>query len=337
MYTPAASQQIAGTAASFTYRDDAGDPRTVELYVRVPIAISAVLPVVIWSPAAGGTKVPPDVMSKWSETTARSGYLSISVAHGERSNVDRASLCLSQGVDTPRECFQFDPVNWDWPNDLREVVSWLDRVNQSGPPEFRGRIDMRRIAVAGFADGSSGALSLAGAKRLLTTQDFESADDFTDQRPIAFVALSPQGPVLEGFFDTEPQRPVTSWTPIERPVLLITGAGDNNCRYVSAGCADGDTPSRRRIPFELMPAGNKYEMYADSVRISHEFIGTLDTSACVASGVAQTECNDFDAWLRSAVIAFLDANVRGIPSANTWLKSGLIGPASNRTVMWSSK
>jgi hypothetical protein len=285
--------------------------------------------VVIWSPASGDSAAPQEVLSKWSETTAKAGYFTVTVAHQPRANADRIDLCLANGLDTLRECFFFNPVNWDWPNDLSQVINWLEGVNQAGPPEIRGRIDLKRIAVAGFADGSSGALSLAGARRMLASEKLAEAEDFSDARPIAFVALSPQGPTLEGFFDTERGREVTSWTSIERPVLTVSGAGDNNCLQLFGGCTSGDTPSRRRIPFELMPPGNKYEMFIDSVLIPHDFIGSLDTASC--------SCEEFDTWLRSTVLAFLDANVRELPAAAAWLKAGLIAPASNRTVIWSAK
>jgi predicted dienelactone hydrolase len=337
LYTPGPVQTVASIATSISYLDQAEELRTVQLYVRVPTEATGSLPVVIWSPAAGAPTAPQDVMSRWSEATARAGYLTVSVAHAERDTTDRAALCLAQGLDTPRDCYFFNPVNWDWPNDLRQVITWLEQVNESGPPAIRGRIDLNRIGVAGFADGSSGALSLAGARRMLVSERLDEVSEFSDPRPIAYVALSPQGPTLAGFFDTEIGRTVTSWTPIEHPVLVVSGAGDNDCRYVYSGCASGDTPSRRRIPFELMPEGNKYEMFVDSIRISHDFIGTLDTAACVAAGVPQTQCRAFDEWLRSAVIAFLDANVRGVSAAAAWLRAGLIAPASNRTVIWSSK
>jgi hypothetical protein len=337
LYTSGPPRPTAGISASFSYRDDTGDLRTVDVFARIPGGVSGPLPVVVWSPAAGGNGAPEEVMSKWSEVTARAGYLSVSVAHREREAVDRAALCLAQGLDEPRECFLFDPVNWDWPNDLRQVITWLERVNEAGPAEIRGRIDIGRIAVAGFADGSSAAMSLAGAKRLLTTSDPDNADEFTDSRPVAFVALSPQGPVLEGFFDSDRGREATSWTPIARPVLTLTGAGDNNCRYIAAGCSEGDTPSRRRIPFELMPAGSKYEAFVDSTNISHDFIGTLDTAACAASGVPPAQCSNFDEWLQSAVLAFLDAHVRGLAAAQSWLRNGLIATGSGQAVIWSAK
>jgi len=337
LYSPGQALPIVETAASFTYRDAAEDVRTVELYIRVPVVLTGTIPVVIWSPEAGEKAAPKDRLRKWSETTAKAGYFTITVSHAERETSDRPALCLANGVDAPRDCYFFNPVNSDWPNDLRRVITWLEQLNESGPAEIRGRIDLKRIAVAGFADGSSGALSLAGAPRMLISERLDEASDFTDPRPVAYVALSPQGPTQEGFFDTEIGRPVTSWTPIEKPVLTVSGAGDNNCNWVRGGCFGGDTPARRRIPFELMPEGNKYEMFVESIRISHDFIGTLDTDACVAAGVAQASCTNFDDWLRAGVLAFLDSNVRGVAGATAWLKGGLIAPASNRTVIWSSK
>ncbi|MBI4909238.1 MAG: hypothetical protein HY820_36800 [Acidobacteria bacterium] len=333
LYSPGAPLNFSTTASSLNYRDAFGQTRTVELYFRVPAGVAGALPVVVWSHESGLSAESKDILAKWAETTARAGYLSVTVAHADRDVEDWLKYCEStqrELLDCPR------PYAWDWPVDLKQVLDYLERLNLTGPGEVRGKIDMARLALAGHSDGSSGVISLAGAKRLITQRNYEDADDFTDPRPIAFVTLSPQGPNLEGFFDTEVGRPVTSWIGIKRPVLTVTSAGDKNCPR-PGNCYKGDTPSRRRTVQTLLPSGGKYLMYVNSVKMSHDFLGTLDTAACEAAGVPPADCSRFDDWLRSTVVAFLDATVRARAAAQTWLQNDLIVPASGRVVEWERK
>lgn len=333
LYTPGAPLNFSTTAASFEYKDGLGHSRTVELYFRVPAGVAGQLPVVVWSHEYGVSGDLKELLAKWAETTARAGYVTVTVAHSEREKEEWLGVCASLELDIvncPR------PYALDWPVDLKQVLNYLERANASGSAELRGRMDLTKLALAGHSDGASGVISLAGARRMFLSQDPENAADFSDARPVAFVALSPQGPTLEGFFDTEIGRDENSWMGIKRPVLTITGAGDNNCNEPGA-CYKGDTPHRRRTVHTLLPPGGKYHMYVNSVKLSHDFLGTLDTAACEAAGVARADCSRFDDWLRSTVVAFLDATVRGRPAAQTWLQNDLIVPASSRTVEWQRK
>lgn len=324
---------FSSTSIPFTYQDPAGRSRTLTVQVRIPNIPTVALPVVIWSHGGEGTTDAPNAMRLWSEATARAGYLTVSIAHTPRSASEKAEICQQLQIEGEPECTYLNPLIFDKPSDIIQVLDGLERLNLGGPPEIRGRIDLNRIAVAGHADGSSAALSLAGAKRLLTTTDRENADDFSDPRPVAFVALSPQSATNEGFFDTDINRDTTSWTGIARPVLLATGAGDNNCLF-GRGCVVGNSPARRRTVLDLLSPGSKYEMFLESTKAGHDFFGSPDPAACQAQGVAPALCNNLEQWLRSTVVAFLDANVRTLPAAQTWIQNGLIRAASGNDVQW---
>jgi hypothetical protein len=94
---------------------------------------------------------------------------------------------------------------------------------------------------------------------------------------------------------------------------------------------------RRRVAYKLMPAGGKYLLFINSVRISHEFLETLDTQACEQAGAEAALCSNFRDWLRSAVLAFLDAHLRNLAEAQTWMRSGLIRAASAENAGWETK
>ncbi len=322
LYTGASPRQFQSATRAVTYRDVAGTSRTIELQIRVPAAAGnsgAALPVVIWSPGDSG-----DAMKNWSDATARAGYLTVTIGHTRRTPAEQVALCGHFKVPEGELCNGLSTLPLDRPNDIRAVLDELENVAGA---------DMKRVAVAGHSEGSSAALSVAGAARLITTQDRSKPDLFADPRPAAFIALSPMGPAGEGFFDSDVHQPATSWTTIDRPVFLASGLGDNNCEGPLA-CVIGATPSNRRIPFDLLPSGAKYEIFVRDIGIYHDFLGSLDTADCTAKGVAPTKCADFERWLRSSVISFLDARLGGIPAAQTWLNNGLIRAASANTLEW---
>lgn len=320
LYNPGPPASFTTAAATVDYRDAANDTRTLSLTIRRP-NVTGALPVVVWSHSA---VFPSDALFRWSEATAQAGYLTIVVSHPTRDVAQAVRLCEALQVDE-EACRTIGLVNWDRPQDLKQVLDWLERNREN--------VDVRRVALAGHADGASAAVSLAGAKRLLTSTERRKADDFTDRRPVAFVALSPHGPVREGFFDAGWRAPESCWAPVTRPVLVVTGAGDNNCDDPGT-CRQGDSAARRRIVFDAMPEGGKYLMFVRSLKVSHELLGSLDPAVCGATGA---ECEAFERWMRSSVVAFLDAHVRQLPAAQAWLKEMAAGVAALGDVEWGAK
>ncbi|MBL8212317.1 MAG: hypothetical protein JNK87_16500 [Bryobacterales bacterium] len=310
-----------GDAAAFTtlrtevtYRDQLGASRVVPVVVRIP-QVPGKLPAVVWS--AGGASAE---MGVWSEATARAGYLTVTVSHPPRTEAEGTALCRENRAPATIDCSRIDWLLLDRPNDLRQVLTAMERLNQSGPEELREKLDAGRIAVGGFAEGSSAAITLAGASRLFLGEDPRNAITNSDPRPVAFVALSPYGPEREGFFDREVGRDVTSFTTVRRPVFLATGAGDNNCVYGPQACLTGDGPARRRTVFELLPGESKFELFVKSTKSYHDFFGSPSGSECAAKGVEAALCGSFEAMLQGSVLAFLDAHVRQLAAAHNWLQ-----------------
>lgn len=332
LYSPGPAGSFATTNATVSYRDVTERLRTIQIFVRIPTGVQGSLPLIVWS-ADEATSDPRTSLSAWSEATARAGYLTVTVAHTPRTTEERTRFCNAAGLDE-QICGALNPLLWDGPQDLKQVLDYLEEVNTTGPPEIRNRIDMKRIALAGHGYGSNGSMSLLGAQRILV--EGVPPFDFSDPRPAAVVALSPNGPTQAGMFDTQVGRNFTSWTTVERPALTVTGAGDNDC-VTPGACLTGDSPSRRRIPFDLMPRGSKYDLFVRSVDLSHQHIGTLDTAACTAQDIPEARCSNFENWLRSTVLAFLDATLRSVPSARNWLQNDLIQSASANGVIWRKK
>lgn len=332
LYFPANKFAFQTTTGHTTYTDNAGLLRTVEIAIRKPVGAPAPMPVVIWSHGgASGKTNPLKSMVEWSDTTAEAGYLTISIAHLPRSTQERRELCQSLGINNPDTCELFKHLHWDRPFDIRDVIDELERMNLQG--EFRGQIDVDRIAVGGHSAGSSGALTVGGALRNFTGTPI----DLSDSRPVAFLAFSPQGPGGEGFFDTDFQRPTHSWMRIARPVLIGTGDGDSTCNPgEEPGTCEGDTPYGRRIGFDRMPAGNKYRLYVHDAEAFHTLF-ELNTAKCATLGVNQLKCDGIARSLRSAALAFLDSHVRQNVFARQWLRSNNIKIASQGIAEWNRK
>lgn len=326
LYTSPSSLSFGTQSLNLPYTDAAGLTRTIPTQVRVPVTGqvlgNTLLPVVVWSQVAD--------LKTWSETTARAGYLTVTVAHPTRNDGDKAALCKALSIE-PAACIAFDAAAWDRVQDLLRVLAALEVQNQSGPNEIRGRIDLSRIAVGGFGEGASATLTLAGATRLIRpSATREKPDALASPRPIAYIALSPPGPLHEGFYDTDTFENTHSWQKIDRSVLSITAAGDNTCQP-HVGCNyQGSAPSIRAMTFDLMPTGGKYLMFLHTVEIDHDFLGSLDTTDCDA-------CLNPSRWMRASVLAYLDAVVRKLPAAAAWIAEGTINAASGKAVTWRKK
>lgn len=320
LYSPGPPVPFALSTANLSYRDAAGDQRTLSLTLRAPAGNS--LPVVLWSHSQD---VRAATLQRWSEATAAAGYLTITIDHPTRDIPQVLRLCEALKVTTDEQCREVGQVNWDRPHDLRQVLDWLERNAPNA--------DLQRIALAGHADGASAALSLAGAKRLLSSANRRTADDFTDPRPLAFVALSPHGPMRQGFYDVDWRDPVSGYVGVKRPVLLVTGVGDNNCDDQGT-CITGDSPARRRAVFHVLPPGGKILMHFGSAQLAHEQFGTLDPALCTLS---RAECDAFDRWMRSTVLAFLDTHVRRSTAAEIWLAENARRIAAASNITWETK
>lgn len=338
LYTPSVSLRFGFSSQEFAYSDAAGERRSLTLAVRVPaVPAGARMPVVIWSPEAFSTSSadPEAALSKWSEATAAAGYLAVTVLHPERAEAQKAALCRALQVE---DCASFSDINWDRAQDLVRVVAAAQTFNETGPAEIRGRIDVDRIAVAGFDHGANAAASLAGATRLLRpTASRTRPDAFPSDKPVAFVLISPAGSGNEGFYDYDVNQPRHSWMSIPRPVLTITGRGDNNC-ILAGSCFEGDSPARRALTFNLQPStGNKALLSLGSIDVDHAFYGSLDTEACEAQGTDPAHCKLQGDLLKSTVLAFLDAQLRSAAPAIAWLRNDLVVAASGNTVTWRKK
>ena len=287
--------------------------RPIPVAVRWSSSAPQPMPVVVLSHGgAFGHVDPKGALDEWAELVARHGYFSVAIAHTPRTDIERIVLTMNLGGTLP-QCREFKHLNYDRPLDFAHVVGALAELDDT--PPWSGLFDLSAVAYLGHSSGSGSAMMVAGAGReYMPGLGLSFAED---RRPRAFVALSPEGAGDDGFLPT-------SWDTVHRPVLMCTGA------------QDGDAPHERRDPFEYMPEGDKYLLWIEHEGAQHTvFEG--DTRACLAAVHDQIICDDMQAWLGSAIRAFLDAHVRDDAVAAAYLASESIVDASGGVVQWDRK
>lgn len=298
---------------------DVAHARTIPIRVRHPVeaaAGDALLPVVVW--VHGGNADPDGRLGSrdWSEALVRAGYVVVHPSIMPRDAAARQALWAEFGLSpTDATACEFNPVYVDRPRDTSAV---LDALADLGAvvPALQGRVDLSRIAVAGHSFGAYTARAVAGARLDLCPTGTGAPPDwpyrdvqFGDPRPLAFVALSPQGPGRFAFFEQ-------SFGVLQRPEFMATGAGDATV---------GEDPVDRLASFDLLPPGGKHLLYIDDLRATHAAFNLNEPLAL-----------DFEPWLVSIVIAFVDAHVRGDVGARHALQAQAVDEASGgvATTRW---
>lgn len=295
--------------------EDTPRQRSVPVLVRYPAELLATpgapLPLVVWSHGGGPNADGRLGSREWSESLVRAGYIVIHMSHVPRTNAEVVALYAEFGLTPAQglECFGYLQV--DRPRDARAVLDALPQI-EAAFPVLAGRIDNTRIAMAGHSFGSYTARTMAGAVVDLCPPPAVAPAGFAhhrvsfrDVRPVAFMALSPQGPARLGFFELPGEN---SWQPLDRPDFSATGAGD---------ITDGEQPADRVRGFQIMAPHDKFLLYIDSLAAIHSTFNLSDPSQPQAQ-----------ALIRACGVAFLDANVRGNARAAAWLYSPVVGEIS---------
>src|SRR5262245_4957660 len=92
------------TGLTITYPDIPAVERAIKTIVRQPAIPAGPLPVVSWSHGgAEGHTNARTALREWSELTARSGYLTVSIAHSPRDPGQWSDLCIALGITVPAD------------------------------------------------------------------------------------------------------------------------------------------------------------------------------------------------------------------------------------------
>ena len=212
----------------------------LDVVLDLPVGPGA-CPVVVYLPGLGEKA---DSGKAWRRAWAEAGYAVLSLQSASVGDLLTSPQARS-GDFRGLARQQFGPAALAHRLELlRGALARLHELRRSdGASPFR-RLDMERVAVAGFDLGAETALAAAGAQ--VTGRD--PAPTLPGVR--AVIALSP-------FADFSGMGTEDVFRPVRLPVLSVTSPGDSDAWGLVT------SPSIRRAPFQYMPAGSKWLLMLD--------------------------------------------------------------------------
>ncbi len=287
--------------------------RVLPVRLRIPISTTSTSsPVVVWSHGGALSDTGHLMSDAWGDVLASHGYVVIHVGHALLDGETGPAVCGLASIPTA-DCLTGAD---DGENsllvivrsyDLRAVLRKLPALSTASVDGGGPALDLDRVAVAGWSGGSRGPILLMGAK--VNTVGGAPRFDNPDPLPRAAVALSPTGPGFGGFYDTGTE---TSWDTLRGPTLLVTGANDVKDK------SPGLTGPVRRTPFDKQPADGARWLLYSNLPVGVGGHGSYNLGDIASN---DTRLVRLSRAVRSSVLAFLDAKVRGNAAAALWLSS----------------
>ena len=262
---------------------------------RVPIRVAypdrgTRLPVVLFSHGAYSSK---DDYAPILDAWAAHGYVVVAPTHPDSTTMGMKRGDPAAGRTQPQRLVDMKLVVDQWPEIERRV------------PALQGRVDVRRIAAAGHSYGGWIAQTLGGA----TTADPAGGATVTtgrDPRISVVVVFSGPGalpPVLRA----------EDFRALAVPALVTAGTND-------LAMTPGLTGYQfRRQPFDLASPGDKYLL---TLRDADHYLGGAVGRDDLPK---QPGATAYVAEFNAAVLAFLDAYLKGDADARRYLERDEIG------------
>ena len=291
---------------------DPATGRVLPVLARVP-AGNGPFPVVIYSHGGGFNDQGHLQGTEWAEPLAHHGFLTVNVGHVSVDADAGVALCTLAQVPM-NECAPTADEDGNGMIALvksRDVVAVLDALpglkqtlEMAGGPQ----VDLGHVAVMGWSAGSRAPLIMQGATFFPTASAPVYASPHT--LPVAAVALSPTGPGYGGFYD---EVSGSSWDQVRGPVFVATG--DNDVKPTKPNLLG----SIRRIAYERQPAdGARWLLYSKLA----QGVGGHPTYNLEDLTSTDPRLQRISYALRSAVLAYLDAQLKGDAAAAAYLASG---------------
>ena len=276
-----------------TWHDDARHRDVpVRIHAPDPQYAKGTLPVIVISPGFGGSR---EGYSYLAGHLASHGYLCVTLTH---IGTDTATF-REGGLKGLAKALK-DPKNLV----LRpqDVIFAIDQIvsREQGEELIKGRVDAKRIAVAGHSFGAYTALALAG--QVVDTGEGQLRT-FKDDRVKAVLAMSPQAPGSFGLNSA-------SWNDIRTPAMTMTGTADAN--LFTRRVED------RRFAFDHMPAGDKYHV---TIRDADHFTFADGGINLLRPKVPAGRDERHHEWIKQLSVSFFDAYLMKDGNAKDWLKN----------------
>lgn len=272
------------------------DGKTATVRVYHPKAASAPCPVVVFSHGLAGSREGYGFLGKrWAEH----GYVSIHPDHPGSDTAAFKGKPLAELSANLKAATQSVEVLSGRPALIRALIDALPQIQERLPGII---LDRKRIGVAGHSFGAWTTLAVAGQKvRIPGAQD----GAWSDPRPKAFAALSPNGP---GVLGRDGDLALCT-----RPMLVMTGSEDRQPAFLSTPGVERSGAWRRQT-YDGLPAGDKLLAWFEGSRHCTYSAGAGN----VLSGEPPPDPAQVEA-VAVITLAWWDAQLRGDEKAKAWL------------------
>jgi dienelactone hydrolase len=284
-------------------KDESRD-RTIPIKVRVPSGDGKV-PLVIFSHGLGGSR---EGGKAWGEYWSANGYL---VVHIQHPGSDEA-VWQGESEGRPRDRLQ-KAANPEQlvgrVDDVRFVISEVERSQKSEAKSWAARADLSRIAMTGHSFGAHTTAALAGQRYPGPVKSM------VDPRIKAFIAFSPN---VTG----QPKTFAERYGDMSAPFLSITGTRDGD--PLAGNRYSQKAAEKRTQVFEHQPPGNAYLFVineADHMVFNGQNNAANNANMPWLKDVPKGASLKIEDAVRVSTLKFLDAHLRSDEKAKQWLKT----------------
>lgn len=279
-----------------TWRDAARN-RDVPVKIVVPKSGSAPLPVILFSHGLGGSV---EGGKAWGEHWASHGYIVIHMQHpGSDEAVWKTAAPLQRRVAMKQAGNAANLLSRI--QDTRFVIDEVLRRKAAGEANWK-RADTAIVGMSGHSFGAHTTLAVSG-------QSFPAAKApaAADPRIKAAVAFSPKANRRAGPLDQQ-------FSGIRIPMLNLTGTADGDV------IGDGTSPADRMLPYEHMPARDKYLAVFDGG--DHGVFGGGNGGGGNGGRRRTSTPREMEIQddVKALSLAFWDAYLKADGAARDWLK-----------------
>lgn len=273
-----------------------GDGKDATMRVYYPKTASGPCPVVIFSHGLAGSREGYGFLGeRWSQH----GYVAIHPDHPGSDTAAFRGKRLAEIGPAMKAATQDPEILAGRPALIRALIDALPKIQEKLPGIT---LDPERIGVGGHSYGAWTTMQVAGARGPLAG----SRDGtWSDARPKAFAALSPNGP---GVINRDGEL-----SHCTRPILIMTGSDDREPAALSRSGVERSGAWRRQT-FDQLPAGEKLLAWFEGSRHCTYSAGAGN----VLTGEPPPDPAQVEA-VAVITLAWWDAQLRGDEKAKAWL------------------
>ncbi|MBI1353385.1 MAG: acetylhydrolase [Acidobacteria bacterium] len=267
------------------WTDDARN-RTLPVKIYRPKGVSEPLPAILFSHGLGGSREAAEYAGRF---WASFGYLSVHVQHpGTDASAWRGETSREGVMEALQGSLTWRNIDARY----RDVGFVVEQLRQG----VAGRVDPRRIGIAGHSMGAHTVLAAVGQRPGGIRRLSYKVDGLA-----AAVAMSPSPPQNAGAGRLE-----AVYADIEAPILHLTGTEDDSPLQKDLRPAD------RQKPFHDIPSHPQYLLVfegGDHMLFSGRTPGLRENPLYARD----------HGWICAVTTAFFDATLRGDAQAKAWL------------------